>query len=215
MVRPLHDLGKSGEYYSKSIRCAGISLASMVRPLHDLGKSGEYHSKSIRRAQHLTWQRGSSSTRSRQIRRVSLKEYQASSASHWPAWFVLFTISANPVSITQRISGELGISPASVVRHLHDRGKSGQYHSENIRRARHLIGQRGSSPSRLWKIRRVSLGEYQASSASHRPAWFVTFTTVENPESITRRVSGELGISKVQCGSSPSRPRLKYLELLN
>ena len=39
---------------------------------------------------------------------------------------VLQTIEADPASSTQNVSGELGISQSSVIRHLHDLGKSSE-----------------------------------------------------------------------------------------
>ena len=103
---------------------------------------------------------------------------------------VLQTIKLYPKSGTRSISGLLGISLSNVVLHLHVHAKSGEWHSESIRLARHLTVQCGSSPSRPRQIWRVALGEYQASSASHCPMWFFTFTSTPNLASGTRRVSG-------------------------
>ena len=69
---------------------------------------------------------------------------------------------------------KLCISQSNVVHHLYNLGK---LHLESIRSARHPTVQCGSSPSRPWQIWQVALGEYQVSSASHCPMWFITFMT--------------------------------------
>ena len=81
---------------------------------------------SIMRVRYLTVQCGSTPSQHRQIRKVAFREYQASSLSYSPVWFDAFTTSANPKSSIQRVSGEFGILQSSVVRHLHNIGKSGK-----------------------------------------------------------------------------------------
>ena len=83
----------------------------------------------------------------KQIHQVAFGEYQARSVSHSRVWFLTFTASANP-----------------------------KLHSESIKRARYLTVGCSSKPSRHRQIHWVAFRDYQSSSASHCPVWFVTFT---------------------------------------
>ena len=58
----------------------------------------------------------------RQIQLVAFRDYQVSSVSHSPEWFVTFTTLANQARSTRKISGYLGISQSTVIRHFHNRG---------------------------------------------------------------------------------------------
>ena len=71
-------------------------------------------------------------------------EYQARSASQSSVQFITFTTSANLECGPPRVSGEIAISQFSPVHYIHNLVKSGVWHSENIRRDRHLTVQCGS-----------------------------------------------------------------------
>ena len=111
----------------------------------------EVNSESINLAQHLTVQCVLSPSQSLQIQWVAHEEYLVISEYDSPVCFITFTTSANPVTSTLRVSGDLSIWQSSVFHHLH-----------NPR-----------------QIQWVAQEEYQVISAYDSPVCFITFTSSE------------------------------------
>ena len=134
----------------------------------------------MRQARHLAVLCCWPLSRSRLIQWATFREYETSSASDCLVWLVPFTISANSVSNIQRVLRKLGLS-------------SEQF-SEIMKQAWHLTVQCGWSSSRCRLIQWETFRNYEASSASDRPVWLMTFTISANPVSNIQRVWGKLSI---------------------
>ena len=155
--------------FNRVVRYSMIRQSQVGLKLWILSKFSKQHSESIRRARNLSVQWGSSFSRPRQKHQEQ------------------------PYCASRRVSGELGISQFSSVRHFQDLGK-------NIRNSRI-----------------VPLGEYQVSSESLSSVRFVTFTTSAKISGTallclfeSLRLARHLS---VQWGSSLLRPRQKHPEL--